>query len=122
MSSNLLAKIEKLIHSQLKIEDSTITSILSFLSNYRKGMWIYPGILKRKYGVSISDAYVLLQLLEKENILQSYYELYCSHCQKSNGIVHTFNELPETFECELCHDELLTIEHAVLIYKVVKDE
>ena len=73
-------------------------ALTNFFKNYRKNMWIYPGVL------------------------QSYYELYCSNCQKSMGTVRLFNELPETFECELCHSELSSIENSFLIYMVVRDD
>ena len=73
-------------------------ALTNFFKNYRKNMWIYPGVLK------------------------SYYELYCSNCQKSMGTVRLFNELPETFECELCHSELSSIENSFLIYMVVRDD
>ena len=66
--------------------------------------------------------YSILSDMENEGILQSYYELYCSHCQKSMGVVRLFNELPETFMCELCNEELATLENTILIYKVVLDE
>ena len=38
------------------------------------------------------------------------------------GTVRLFNELPETFECELCHSELSSIENSFLIYMVVRDD
>ena len=42
--------------------------------------------------------------------------------KKSMGTVRLFNELPETFECELCHSELSSIENSFLIYMVVRDD
>lgn len=69
----------------------------------------------------ISKAEFLVEL-EQQNIIQSYYELYCSHCQKSMGTVELFNELPEFFECELCHAQLPALENAILIYKVIRDD
>ena len=85
-------------------------ALTNFFKNYRKNMWIIPEI------------YDFLSELEKQGILQSYYELYCSNCQKSMGTVRLFNELPETFECELCHSELSSIENSFLIYMVVRDD
>lgn len=99
-----------------------ISALLDFFKNYKKNMWIYPGVLKRKFSLSLVETYEFLAALEKKEILQSYYELYCSNCQKSMGTVRLFNELPETFECELCHNELNTIENTILIYKVIKDD
>jgi len=83
-------------------------------------MWLYPGVIKRKIGLSTQKTYEILQSMENAGSLESYYELYCSSCQKTSGIVvRTFNELPETFECELCFSVLPSIENAFLIYKVI---
>ena len=120
MLLNTLALIETSINQKLHNVD--VPKLINFFKYYRKGMWLYPGVLKRKFGISISDVYELLYDLEKKNILQSYYELYCGGCQKSNGYVRLFNELPEEFECELCHLELPTLNNSVLIYKVIKDD
>ncbi len=70
---------------------------------------------------NLSNTYRILQILQKEGCLESYYELYCSHCQKSSGaLIKYFSELPDTFECEICHEELSALENAILIYKVIK--
>lgn len=121
MLSNTLAIIEMTIQSKLNKKLDT-SSILDFFKNYRKDMWIYPGVLKRRFSMDIPDVYTLLSELEREKIVQSYYELYCSQCQKSMGIVELFNELPDFFECELCHAELPAAENSILIYKVIRDD
>lgn len=121
MLSSILSTIGVTIQNKLN-NDVDIPAILEFFSNYRKNMWIYPGVLKRRFELELSEVYKILSELEEQGILKSYYELYCSHCQKSMGTVEVFNELPETFVCELCHDELPAIENAVLVYKVIRDE
>jgi len=105
-----------------KVNKQITNEILDFLGNYTVGSWIYPGVLKRKFELTADEVYYLLSEMENEGILQSYYELYCSHCQKSMGVVHLFNELPEMFMCEICDEELSTLENTVIIYKVVQDE
>jgi len=122
MSSDLLAKIERIVQSKLDFNESQIGTLKSFFKGYKVNMWIYPGVIKRKFNIPIIDVYALLDLLAKENILENYYELWCSHCQKSNGSVNTFNQLPNSFRCEMCLEELPTLENTVLIYKVIKDE
>lgn len=86
--------------------------------SYKKGMWIYPGFIIRELHIKPEIAYKFLMDLEKENIIKGYYELYCSCCQKSNGRVETFKDIPETFVCNYCNKELVGIENAVIIYKV----
>lgn len=120
MLSNTLSVIRKSLEQQLN-SGSNITAIVDFFRNYKVGMWVYPGVLRRKFSLDMKEVYLLLAALEKEGILQSYYEMYCSHCQKSMGTVELFNQLPDTFECEICHCELPALENSVVIYKVVRD-
>ena len=105
MLSNTLSVIETTIQHKLN-NDVDITALIDFFRCYKVNMWIYPGVLKRKFSLSLSDIY----------------ELYCSNCQKSMGIVRLFNELPDSFECELCHCELPALENSFLIYKVIRDD
>ncbi|MDO4922769.1 MAG: hypothetical protein Q4E82_01950 [Peptococcaceae bacterium] len=121
MLLNTLSIIESTIDLQFNNKVNT-AAFLEFFRNYKKDMWIYPGVLKRKFLLSLTEVYEFLSALEKQGVVQSYYELYCSNCQKSMGIVRLFNELPTTFECELCHSELNTLENAYLIYKVIRDD
>lgn len=121
MLLNTLSVIEMTIRQKLN-KDTEVKEMLAFFRNYKKNMWLYPGTLKRKFFLTAPEVYDFLSELEKKGILQSYYEMYCSNCQKSMGTVQLFNELPETFECELCHEELPTLENTVLIYLVVRDD
>ncbi|OUP49920.1 hypothetical protein [Lachnoclostridium sp. An181] len=121
MLLNTLSAIEMTIQQKLN-KNVDNTALINFFRNYKKNMWIYPGVLKRKFSLSISEIYDFLSALEEQGILQSYYELYCSNCQKSMGVVRLFNELPDFFECELCHCELSTLENSFLIYLVVRDD
>ena len=121
MLSNTLSVIETTIECKLD-NNVNVTALVDFFKNYKINMWIYPGVLKRKFSLSLPEIYVFLSALEEQGVLQSYYELYCSKCQKSMGIVRLFNELPETFECELCHSELSALENSFLIYKVIRDD
>ena len=121
MLSNTLSIIETTIHNKLN-NAVDVPSILDYLRHYHKNMWIYPGALKRRFSLELSEVYDFLSELERQKILKSYYELYCSQCQKSMGTVELFNELPEFFECELCHAQLPTLENVVLVYKVIRDD
>ena len=121
MLSNTLAIIKETAQHQLN-KNLNITDFLKFFKNYRINTWVYPGVLNRKFSLSFIEIYNFLNELEKQGILQSHYELYCSNCQKTMGIVHLFNELPESFECELCHNELDTLENTFIIYKVIRDD
>lgn len=121
MLSNTLLAIETTIRKDCS-SDLDVESFVDFFKNYRRNMWIYPGTLKRKFPLSFSQIYNFLSSLEKQDILESYYELYCPNCSHSMGLVRFFNELPETFSCDECEDELITLENILLVYKVIRDD
>lgn len=121
MLSNTLSIIEAILHKQLN-NDALVTEMLEFFGHFRKNQWLYPGVLKRKFSLELSDIYTVLIEMEQQGVLQQYYELFCSCCQKSMGTVELFNELPPTFECELCNTELPTLENSFMIFKVLRDD
>ena len=73
MLSNTLSIIEMTIQRKMNKNIDSI-ALTNFFKNYRKNMWIYPGVLKRKFSLSIPEIYDFLSELEKQGILQSYYE------------------------------------------------
>lgn len=120
MLPDTLLQIEPILLKQLNKKDTE--AILDFLRKYKNGTFVYPGVIKRKFGISIDKVYSLLNEIEKIGVLQSYYELVCNKCQKVMGTVRLFNELPDTFTCELCNEELPALSNAILIYKVVDED
>lgn len=121
MLSNTLLVIEMTLKQQFN-SNWDIAEIIKFFSKYKVGMWIYPGVFRRKFSIKMEEVYLLFAALEDKGILQSYYEMYCSYCQKSMGTVELFNQLPDTFECEICHNKLPALENSVLIYKVIRND
>ncbi len=121
MLSNTLSIIEMVLKNEVKCKNK-IPKIMEFFNHYKKGDWVYPGVLKRHFSLELMSVYSILQELEKQGVLKSYYELYCSQCHKSMGIVEVFNKLPDTFMCEICGDELPALQNTILIYKVICDE
>lgn len=125
MLSNTLLQIKDILKEKIKnenITESEADSFINFMKKFKKDTWIYPGVIKRNFSFTTKAIYQILNQMEKQGILKSYYELYCSCCQKSTGTAKVFNELPDTFFCELCNRELHTLENTVLIYQVVKDD
>ena len=84
MLSNTLSIIEMTIQRKMNKNIDSI-ALTNFFKNYRKNMWIYPGVLKRKFSLSIPEIYDFLSELEKQGILQSYYELYCRSEERRVG-------------------------------------
>lgn len=122
MLQSTLSRIDKLIRDENIVNESQLSILLDLLSNYKLDMWIYPGVIKRKLGISVSETYNILHIIQKEDFIDSYYELYCNNCQKSSGIVvNTLSEMPQSFQCDVCDAELPALENAMLIYKVIKE-
>lgn len=120
MLQSMLLKIEKIASNEVLMKVD-INNFRDFFSSYEKGMWIYPGFVIRKLKLEPQLAYQFLMDLEKAKILKGYYELYCAHCQKTMGKVETFKDIPETFTCDCCDEELSGIENAIVVYEVIDD-
>lgn len=122
MLPDTLVTIEETIREKTLLDDSSISRIVPLFYNYKVGMWVYPGVLKRKANITINESYLILHALEEKKLVESWYELHCSCCQKSTGTaVKTFSEIPTTFECEICHSTITGIENAIMIYKVISE-
>ncbi len=120
MLSNILLSIGLSNELESGLDTFQYEKLIRLFSGYDTGMWLYPGVIKRKIGLSTEKTYEILRLMEKAQLIEGFYELGCGNCQHSTGIIYkTFNQLPECFQCELCHKELPAIENAVLIYKVI---
>lgn len=120
MLQSTLSKIESIASDEL-IKSVDINEFRKLFSSYKKNMWIYPGYIINKLKLKPKIVYEFLLSLERENIIKGYYDLYCGHCQKSMGIVETFRDIPETFVCDYCDEELVGIENAIIIFKVICD-
>ena len=62
MLSNTLSIIEMTIQRKMNKNIDSI-ALTNFFKNYRKNMWIYPGVLKRKFSLSIPEIYDFLSEL-----------------------------------------------------------
>lgn len=119
MSLDLSAKLWELLNTQFDYSEDKKREIVRFMERYKSGNWIYPGVLKRNLNIKIEDAYRLLEALEGFHAVESWYEYCCGHCQRVLGTVRRFNELPDSFECELCGNKMPTLENTFKIYKAL---
>lgn len=98
-------------------------NFISFFKRFKLNSWIYPGVIKRKVNIPISDVYFLLNELEKYGILKSYFEVVCHECNKVEGeIYESIDDIPEFVVCENCDREIIAIKNAFMIFKVIKYE
>ena len=115
MSQNLLEKI--LIN---KIDDKiNFKELVNFLVMFKKGQFIYPSIIKRKFNISDEEIYNILNILEKEKYLKMYYEVFCGFCSKSLKIYEYYSQLEEMTYCDDCEENNITLNNVKIIYKVV---
>ena len=120
MLSDTLANIKMMLSEHQMLTDTEISSVCDVLRMYRPGMWLYPGVIARKVPLSVEKTYAITDLLTQKGYIKPYYELYCNNCQKATGtIFETLNEMPEEFECELCHATMTAIQNSILVFKVV---
>lgn len=122
MLQSTLAKIEALINQNELINNVDSKKVSNLLNYYKKDMWIYPSVLKRKLQVDIKTAYSILNLLEDQDLIERYYELYCFDCQRSTGLLKkTMNEIPDEFECDTCQRTLFALENCRVVFVVVTE-
>ncbi len=119
MSLDLSTKLWELLNTQFDYSKEKNEQIVRFILNFKVGQWIYPGVLKRNLNIEIENVYRLLELLEDKEEVEGWYEYCCGHCQRALGTVRHFNELPDSFECEICGNEMPTLENTFKIYKVI---
>lgn len=122
MSLDILKSIKQMLKMLQILTDDEIDKLCDLLKHYKKDAWLYPGVIARKVPLTIEKTYMITDILEHAGYIQSYYELYCNNCQKATGAVfETLGELPDEFECELCHAFMISIENSILVYKVTAE-
>ncbi len=122
MLQSTLAKIETLINQNELMNNIDSKRVSNLLIHYKKDMWIYPSVLKRKLQVDLRTAYSILDLLEDQDLIERYYELYCFDCQHSTGLLKkTMNEIPDKFECDTCQRALFALENCRVVFVVVAE-
>lgn len=89
MSRDLL---EKILINKLENEVN-LNDIVDFLLTFKKGQFIYPSTIKRKFKMTDKNIYNILNLLEKENYLKMYYEVICGFCSKELKLYEYYSQL-----------------------------
>ena len=115
-------KLETLLKNSPTTEKEQI-KFLNVFMHYKAGQWIYPGAIHRVTHIAIEKVYWILNEAEKEEIVESYFEIICSECNKSVGKVYKkIDDIPDKYVCDNCGDVNGAIENAVLIYRMLNDE
>lgn len=88
------------------------------------GKILYPGVIIRHTGLSMRDAYSLLDDIENMHIIEKAYEVYCPICTKYTGeIYHSLSEVPDEFFCESCETDFTFKfpEGLIVVYRVITE-
>ncbi len=123
MLLNIFTRLDEILTNDFSYSHEINSKVKEIFSLYfaPKKPWIYPGAIKRYSGMKIDDVYKVLPKLEQLGFVESWYEMCCGYCQRMQGIVRRFNELPEKFECEVCGNTMSTLDNTIKIYKVLYD-
>lgn len=117
----LLKSIKKVAAEHSISDESEITTIFDpyFRDNTKK--FIYPGVVSRKLNISIDQAFILLNTLKSEGILEGIYEFRCPDSDYRELFKDTnYINLPETIICEDCDAEFSLRDCLYVIYEVKK--
>ena len=119
MQSNICAKVTPLLRE--KQYNISAEEIFAFLSKYRKGQIIYPGVLYRKFNIDIKTVYAILKVCKGEGLVVERLEIYCPCCQRFTGYIYNnVGELPEVIGCPHCDEEIQNVLcNALVIYEVL---
>ena len=117
MSQDLL---EKILTNKLN-EKIDLNELVNFLLTFKPGQYIYPSVIKRKFSISDMLVYDILNILEEENCLKMYYEVFCGFCSKSLGLYEYYSQLKDYTFCEDCEENNITLNNVKVVYKVVAE-
>ncbi len=98
-----------------------VNEVISFLSGYKSGSWIYPSALHRKLNISVSMIYEILDTAVSLDLVDVYFEVVCDSCNKYTGTY--FKSIPKVIQnslyCEHC-DEIVEnpLKNLYMIFKV----
>lgn len=106
-----------------KLTDYQINQLSTLLKFWKKGSLIYPGMVKSRLNISITETYDILEYMLKEGFLERNFEIYCSSCKKFKGkVVRSLTDIPDDCCCEFCNHEIDPLKDTIAIYRMLKDE
>ena len=96
-----------------------LNDLTDYLKIIRPGNIVYPGVVIRKTGLNMRDAYSLLDEIEKFNFIFKVFEIVCPRCSKYTGEIYdSLNDIPDVFLCDSCDHEFSPLNSIVIVYKM----
>ena len=105
-----------------KLDNKKSDRFIKLLSIYdgKRYKYLYPGTIVSKVGISMKDCYLILEEIEKLNIIEKAFEVYCPRCKHSTNLFSSsIKELPYEMICDNCFHEFDTLDGAIVLYKVI---
>jgi hypothetical protein len=104
-----------------KLQSDKFITLLSRYDNNRY-KYLYPGVVIRHVGISMDEAYIILNQIEKLKFIEKVFEVFCPKCKYSTGeIYNSIVEIPDEYFCEHCEHEFETLNGVIILYKVISE-
>ena len=119
----LLKNIEKVVDESSTYNELQMIGLLEPYFRDENKIYMYPGAVARKLDISIDQAFILLNRLEKKVILDRLFEFRCpddnNYKEVFKGI--SYINLPNEITCKECSEEFPLKDNLYVIYEVKKD-
>lgn len=117
----LLKSIEKVTTEVKTLNKTEINNF--FVPYFRdpKKQMVYPSSISRNLNISIDEAFILLNSLMEEGVLEKVYEFRCpdtDYRELFRG--ESYINLPVKIICEDCGEEFILRDNLYVIYEVKK--
>ena len=93
--------------------------VLDFINNYNTGNFVYPSVIKRRFGIDGLITYNILETFVEKGVLQRVYQLQCVDCGYINEIIYdSLNQIEEDdLICHRCRCDLHILKCTIMFYK-----
>lgn len=120
----LLKNIERVVAESSTYNTLQIVKLLESYFRDKNRIYMYPGAVARKLDISIEQAFILLNRLEKEKIINKLFEFRCPNNDNYREFFKDINyiNLPNKVTCKKCSEVFLLKNNLYVTYKVKKDE
>lgn len=119
----LLKNIERVVAESSTYNTLQIVKLLEPYFRDENRIYMYPGAVARKLDISIDQAFILLNRLEKEGILDRLFEFRCPDNDNYREFFKdiSYINLPNKITCEECSEVFPLKDNLYVIYEVKKN-
>lgn len=108
--------------SRYSLTPYQVRSLSKLISVWHEGDYIYPGHVKSKTCIEITQVYNILETFKEKGYVDIIYEIYCTGCSRTKGkFITTLSDIDENTTCDFCNKTLNTLDDTIALYKVIKE-